>query len=91
VTMDKRAPMLVLGMGAPTRRFHLPSAARRSPARIDSDRARELCAEGALVIDVRRRDDPVASPAGALRVAPDMIPQRVETMRREVAIVLACT
>jgi hypothetical protein len=78
-------------MGAPTRRFHLPSAARRSPARIDPDRAGELCAAGALLIDVRRRDDPTPSPRGALRIAPDVIPRRAETLAREVAIVLACT
>ena len=43
------------------------------------------------MIDVRRRDDPTASPPGALRIAPDMIPQQIEGLRREVAIVLACT
>ena len=78
-------------MAAPTRRFHLPSAARRSPARIDRERARELRAAGAVVIDVRRREDASASPPGALRISPDLIPRHVETMRREVAIVLACT
>ncbi|MDQ3871550.1 MAG: hypothetical protein M3301_08060 [Chloroflexota bacterium] len=78
-------------MGAPTRRFHLPSAARRSPARIDPEQARELAAAGAVVVDVRRRDDAAASPPGARRIAPDMIPRWIEGMRREVAIVLACT
>ncbi len=51
----------------------------------------ELTAGGAVVIDVRRHDDPAASPAGALRVSPDMIPGYSEKIPREVAIVLACT
>jgi len=78
-------------MGAPTRRFHFPSAARRSPARIGPARALELTATGAVVIDVRRREDMSASPEGALRISPDAIPQRAGTMRKEVPIVLACT
>jgi hypothetical protein len=78
-------------MGAPTRRFHLPSALRPSPVRIDRERAMELTAAGAVVIDVRRHDDPTASPPGALRISPDMIPRHSEQIRREVAIVLACT
>lgn len=78
-------------MSVPTRRFHLPSAARRSPARIEADQARELVAGGAVVIDVRRREDASASPGGAVRVSPDAIPQHAETLEREVAIVLACT
>jgi len=78
-------------MSTPTRRFHLPSAARPSPARIDPGRAHELTAAGAVVIDVRRHDDPAPSPDGALRISPDMIPQRAETMSKETAIVLACT
>jgi hypothetical protein len=76
---------------APTRRFHLPSAARPSPARIDAERALELRAAGAVVIDVRRREDTAPSPDGALRISPDMIPGHSESMRKEVAIVLACT
>jgi rhodanese-related sulfurtransferase len=78
-------------MTAPTRRFHLRSAARRSQARIDPDRARELTEAGAVVIDVRRREDASVSPPGALRIAPDLIPEHLETLRSEVAIVLACT
>lgn len=78
-------------MSVPTRRFHLPSAARRSPARIEADHARELVAGGAVVIDVRRRDDASASPPAAVRVSPDAIPRHAETLEREVAIVLACT
>ena len=78
-------------MGVPTRRFHIPSALGHSPARIEPQQARELHAGGAVMIDVRRRDDPTASPPGALRIAPDMIPQQIEGLRREVPIVLACT
>jgi hypothetical protein len=78
-------------MRAPSRRFHLPSAARHSPARIEPERALELRAQGALLIDVRRREDDSLSPEGALQIAPDMIPERAETMRKEIAIVLACT
>ena len=78
-------------MSVPTRRFHLPSAARSSPARIEPNQARELVAAGAVVIDVRRREDASASPPGAQRVSPDSIPRHAETLRREVAIVLACT
>jgi hypothetical protein len=43
---------------APTRRFHVPSAVRGSAARIDAAAARELVANGALLVDVRRKDDP---------------------------------
>jgi rhodanese-related sulfurtransferase len=78
-------------MGRPTRRFHVPSAVRPSPARIDPERARELTADGAVLIDVRRHDDRSASPPGALRISPDMMPRYSAEMRREVAIVLACT
>jgi rhodanese-related sulfurtransferase len=78
-------------MGTPTRRFHLPSAARPSPARIDPDQALELAAAGAVLIDVRRRDDPAPSPDGALRISPDMIARHAETLGKETAIVLACT
>lgn len=79
------------GVREPSRRFHIPSAVRRSPARIAPEHARELKAAGAVVIDVRRHEDDSPSPEGALRVSPDMIPRRAETMRKEVAIVLACT
>lgn len=44
-----------------------------------------------MVIDVRRRDDTSASPQGALRVSPDMIPERSGTLEKDIAIVLACT
>ena len=75
---------------APTRRFHVPSAVRGSPARIDAATARELVASGAVLIDVRRHDDPAMTLAGALRVPPDEIPERVEEFPRDTPIVLAC-
>jgi hypothetical protein len=75
----------------PTRRFHLPSALRPSDARIDADAAWELVASGALLIDVRRQDDPSAVLAGARRLTPDLIPGYVPQFPRDVPIVLACT
>ena len=78
-------------MATLTRRFHVPSAVRASRLRIDPAVARELVAHGALLVDVRREDDPAESPPGAVRIAPDMIPERREGFRREVPIVLACT
>jgi rhodanese-related sulfurtransferase len=75
---------------APTRRFHLPSAVRGSDARIDAATARELIANGALLVDVRRKDDPAMTLEGALRVPPDEIPQRFGDCARDTPIVLAC-
>lgn len=75
---------------APTRRFHVPSAVRSSPARIDPSVARELVANGAPLVDVRRLDDPVVTLEGALRIPPDEIPQRLGEFSRDVPIVLAC-
>jgi len=74
----------------PTRRFHVPSAVRGSPARIDAATARELLASGALLVDVRRRDDPAVTLEGALRRPPDEIPQGLDEFLRETPIVLAC-
>jgi rhodanese-related sulfurtransferase len=74
-----------------TRRFHIPSALRRSTLRIDGPRAQGLLDSGALLVDVRRQDDRSAALAGAVRVAPDEVPGRVPEFPREVAIVLACT
>jgi len=75
---------------APTRRFHVPSAIRGSSARVDAARARELVAKGALLVDVRRRDDPAVTLEGALRIPPDNIPQRLDEFSRDTPIVLAC-
>jgi rhodanese-related sulfurtransferase len=78
-------------VATPTRRFHVPSALRPSSLRIEPERARELGAGGALLVDVRRQDDPSPSLPGAVRIPPDEIPAQVEALREEVAIVLACT
>ena len=74
----------------PTRRFHVPSAVRGSPARIDAATAHELVANGALLVDVRRKDDPAMTLSGALRIPPDEIPQRLDGFSRDTPIVLAC-
>jgi rhodanese-related sulfurtransferase len=78
-------------VSTPTRRFHVPSALRRSPLRIDADQARSLVGMGALLVDVRRQDDQSAALPDAVRVAPDELPGRIPEFQREVAIVLACT
>ena len=74
-----------------TRRYHLPSALRSSPARISPDEARRLVAAGALLIDVRRREDATPALERSLRIPPDAIPGRLPGFRRDVPIVLGCT
>jgi rhodanese-related sulfurtransferase len=76
--------------GAPTRRFHVPSAVRGSAARIDAATARELVVNGALLVDVRRKDDPALTLQGALRIPPDEISRRLGELSRNTPIVLAC-
>jgi rhodanese-related sulfurtransferase len=78
-------------MGTPTRRFHIPSALRRSSYRLDVDTAQALLVEGALLVDVRRDDDPSAALAGSVRIAPDEVPGRLPEFPRDMPIVLACT
>ena len=78
------------GRRAPTRRFHVPSAVRGSAARIDAATAREFVANGALLVDVRRKDDPAVTLAGALRIPPDEISKRLDEFSRHTPIVLAC-
>ena len=78
-------------MARPTRRYHLPSALRLSPARIDPGQARALLERGAALIDVRRHDDPALVLEGALRIPPDEIPARLGELPRNLPIVLACT
>jgi hypothetical protein len=78
-------------VAAPTRRFHVRSALRPVGRRVDRDVALRLIEEGALVLDVRRRDDRPGLIEGAVRISPDEIPGRVGEFRREIAIVLACT
>ncbi|HST07536.1 MAG TPA: hypothetical protein VLJ83_05155 [Gemmatimonadaceae bacterium] len=78
-------------MAGLTRRFHVRSALRSSSLRIEGAAARQLIADGALLVDVRRGDDELDSSARALRIAPDMIPERLGMFSREVPIVLGCT
>jgi rhodanese-related sulfurtransferase len=69
----------------------VPSAIRPSSLRIQPTAARRLIADGALLVDVRRGDDALESPDGALRIAPDMVPERLAEFARGVPIVLGCT
>ena len=78
-------------MSPPTRRYHVPSAIRRSSLRIEPDEARELIAASALLIDVRRQDDEEARLEGAVRIPPDEIPARLDELPRGRPIVLVCT
>jgi rhodanese-related sulfurtransferase len=78
-------------VSAPTRRFHIPSAIRRSPLRIGPAEARQLISAGALLVDVRRHDDVSAQLAEAERIPPDEIPGRLASLPRDRPIVLACT
>jgi rhodanese-related sulfurtransferase len=78
-------------VSTPSRRYHVRSAIRRSSLRIEPDEARELIAEGALLIDVRRQDDEEARLDGAVRIPPDEIPARLDELPRGRPIVLVCT
>lgn len=78
-------------MAQPTRRYHVWSALRSSSLRLDPDAALELMAGGALVIDVRRQEDPSARLEGARRIPPDEIPSVLAELPRGAPIVLACT
>jgi rhodanese-related sulfurtransferase len=64
---------------------------RPSSVRIDGATARALVARGALLVDVRRHDDPEGTLPGAVRIPPDEVPARLGELRRGVPIVLACT
>src|SRR5213592_1712404 len=72
---------------APTRRFHVPSAVRGSAARIEAATARDLVANGARLVDVRRKDDPAVTLGGALRIPPDEITHRLDEFSRDTPIV----
>jgi rhodanese-related sulfurtransferase len=78
-------------VSAPTRRYHVPSAIRRSSLRIDADEARELIAQGALLVDVRRHEDPGLRLDGAVRIPPDEIPEKLDELPRGQPILLVCT
>ena len=77
--------------GRLTRRFHIPSALRPTSLRIEAEAARMLVADGGLLVDVRRQDDMSAIFEGAERIAPDEMPDRVQSLPRGAPIVLACT
>ena len=78
-------------MSAPTRRYHVPSAIRRSSLRIDAEEARELIIQGALLVDVRRHEDQELRIDGAVRIPPDEIPEKLDELPRERPILLVCT
>jgi rhodanese-related sulfurtransferase len=78
-------------VSTPTRRYHIPSAIRRSSRRIDPEEARDLIAEGALLIDVRRNDVVDVALEGAVQIPPDEIPARLDELPRGRPIVLVCT
>jgi rhodanese-related sulfurtransferase len=78
-------------VSTPTRRYHVPSAIRRSSRRIDPEEARRMIAEGAFLIDVRRNDVVDVPLEGAVQIAPDEIPQRLDELPRDRPIVLVCT
>jgi rhodanese-related sulfurtransferase len=78
-------------MSTPTRRYHIPSAIRRSSRRIDPEEARELIADGAMLIDVRRNDVVDVSLEGAVQIPPDEIPGRLGDLPRDRPILLVCT
>jgi rhodanese-related sulfurtransferase len=78
-------------VSTPTRRYHVPSAIRRSSLRIDPDEARQLVAEGAALVDVRRHEDETLRLDGAVRIPPDEMPARLAELRRDRPIVLVCT
>jgi rhodanese-related sulfurtransferase len=80
-----------VAVSTPTRRYHVPSAIRRSSRRIDVEEARRLVAEGALLVDVRRNDIVDLPLERAARIPPDEIPARLEELPRDSPIVLACT
>jgi len=78
-------------VSTPTRRYHVPSAIRRSSLRIDPDEARELIAQGALLVDVRRHEDQELRLDGAIRIPPDEIPDKLDELPRDRPILLVCT
>ena len=77
-------------MRKPARRFRAAYAARPSPFRIELEEANKLASTGALLVDVRRDDDPASVLPGAVRISPDQIPARLPTFPRDAPIVLAC-
>jgi rhodanese-related sulfurtransferase len=78
-------------VATPTRRYHIPSAVRRSSLRIAPADAHRLLDEGAVLVDVRRHEDDSVELANAVRLPPDEIPSRLHELPRARAVVLACT
>jgi rhodanese-related sulfurtransferase len=78
-------------VSTPTRRYHIPSAVRRSSLRISPAEAHRLLDEGAVLVDVRRHEDDSVQIPQAVRVPPDEIPGRLDELRGGGAVVLACT
>ena len=78
-------------MSTPTRRYHVPSAVRRSSLRIEPDAARELIAQGALLVDVRRHEDQEIWLEGAVRIPPDEIPGKLAELPWDRPLILVCT
>ena len=78
-------------MSTPTRRYHVPSALKRSSLRIEADDANELVGEGALLVDVRRHEDEELRLDGAERIPPDEIPAKLAELRERQPVVLVCT
>jgi thioredoxin 1 len=78
-------------VSTPTRRYHVPSAIRRSSLRIDADEARDLIAQGAFLVDVRRHEDQELRLDGAVRIPPDEIPDKLDELPRDSPILLVCT
>jgi rhodanese-related sulfurtransferase len=64
---------------------------RRSPVRVDAERARMLLSGGASLLDVRRNDDHSDTLDGGIRIPPDELPTRIDMLPRHAPIVLACT
>jgi rhodanese-related sulfurtransferase len=74
----------------PTRRFHIPSAMRRSSLRISHREAHTLVNEGALLVDVRREVD-IFPLSGAVRIVPDELPKHLDELDKDREIVLTCS
>jgi rhodanese-related sulfurtransferase len=72
-------------------RNRLATAFRLSTLRIDLSTAERLVEGGGLLVDVRRQDDPSPFVDGAVRIAPDEIPSRLDELPRDRAVILACT
>jgi hypothetical protein len=50
-----------------------------------------LLTGGASLLDVRRNDDPADKLDGGVRIPPDELPSRIDTLPRNAPVLLACT